>query len=123
MIVRFKKKGGPLHFVLKTNDTTVAVHWWCEYAYDKNQQPFCDKGQGKQTCSHALGMPHELDNDNHAWQVALANIGDGKEGYKVQITWHQDGAELPDKWAKVGNIKPGAEAEPLKDSAWLIAED
>lgn len=109
-VVFINKAGGPVTVEIEVTAESPVL-WSYNYVFEQNADhaigSFSGKGQGSGKREHALGLPHELENDLNTWAVALANTGKSKQDYQLHVRWKQDGAVLNQEWKDKGTLTSG----------------
>ena len=111
-LIQFNKNGGPVTIEIVIQGADV---WSYVYAGDfmfKN-----NSGTGR-TASHTLGLPVNLDNDIHSWDIRFGNISDEIIAAAGIVTWKQD-EQVINIWTKQVQVPPGS-AIKISDDAFLI---
>ncbi len=109
-VVFINKAGGPVTVEIEVTAESPVL-WLYNYVFEQNANhaigSFSGKGQGSGKREHALGLPHELENDLNTWAVALTNTGKSTQDYQLHVRWKQDGAVLVQDWKDRGTLTSG----------------
>jgi len=112
-LVKFNKDGGIVTVQVSVNGLAA----W-KYKYVTNGHHIDKSSLDQRPSIHALGLPHELESSIHTWEIQLGNTSGTVQGYRVAVTWEQDGHELH-TWSKTGTLATILPDKVESDSALL----
>jgi len=113
-LIKFENDGGALMIRVEIGGVVV----W-RYVYVTEDRKIIRNNKSSPPYDHIVGLPHELDNDAHSWDIQLGNISDDSQDYEVKIIWEQDGNRIHEWQPKKGPLPKGS-ATVLKGDALLI---
>jgi hypothetical protein len=92
MQVRFNPQNTVVMIVISVEGT---VFW--DYNLDIDGFSFKEQGLTKSSVDHTVGLPSEINLDNHYWTIRVINGTDGDVDVNVKVTYYQDDVQLIDQ--------------------------